>query len=392
MNRKCKDWLKSYIDYTQHTETPTHLHFWAGVSTIAACLRRKVYIDEVFYKWYPSFYIVFVADPGIVSKSTTTSIGYNLLKEIPSINIGADSFTSRSIIDAFIGCEEKFFVSKNLSDSMSAISFNVSELGTMLDVRDRQLINWFIKLYDGENIRTETKNSGVSIINNPFCNFIAGTTPAWINSNFTDNVVNGGLASRILFVYADKKKQSLAYPSQHVQKGLKLLKAELVHDLHLISQMCGEFKLSDDAITLGTTWYENHTAKQTEMTENLYGGYFARKQSHIHKLAMVISASENNELIISDEHLNLAITMVTDLERDMMKVFDGVNQPEIKKCANEIMKFIAARSVVSYEQLYNYFTMYVSYNVSFESVLTKLINDGNLRLKRDEKGDFLEII
>ena len=47
----------------------------------------------------------------------------------------------------------------------------------------------------------------------------------------------------------------------------------------------------------------------------------ARKQTHIHKLAMVIAASQRDELILTAEDISLANTMVTDLEKDMPKVF-----------------------------------------------------------------------
>ena len=48
-----------------------------------------------------------------------------------------------------------------------------------------------------------------------------------------------------------------------------------------------------------------------------FGGYLARKQTHIHKLAMVLAASRRDELLIDEEDLALAAKMMTDLEQDM---------------------------------------------------------------------------
>ena len=54
------------------------MYAWVGVSTIAGALRRKVWIDQAYFKWYPNFYIILVAPPGIVAKSTTASLGMRL--------------------------------------------------------------------------------------------------------------------------------------------------------------------------------------------------------------------------------------------------------------------------------------------------------------------------
>ncbi|TXH42236.1 MAG: hypothetical protein E6Q97_36170, partial [Desulfurellales bacterium] len=70
MTRQLKDWLATYLDYTEGTEAPRVMHFWAGVSAIASVLRRRVWIDMTRFQWYPNFYIIFVAPPGIISKTT----------------------------------------------------------------------------------------------------------------------------------------------------------------------------------------------------------------------------------------------------------------------------------------------------------------------------------
>ena len=69
--RNHADWLTAFMDYASYGEAPRHMYFWTGVSAIAGALRRKVWIDQAYFKWYPNFYIVLVAPPGIVSKSTT---------------------------------------------------------------------------------------------------------------------------------------------------------------------------------------------------------------------------------------------------------------------------------------------------------------------------------
>jgi hypothetical protein len=65
MARKLKDWLSAYVDYASYSEAPKRMHFWCGVAAIAGALRRRTWIDMSYFRWYPNFYIIIVAPPGI---------------------------------------------------------------------------------------------------------------------------------------------------------------------------------------------------------------------------------------------------------------------------------------------------------------------------------------
>ena len=49
MTRKLDDWIRAYIRYTQGTEAPRIMHFFAAVTVIGGALRRKVWIDHILY-------------------------------------------------------------------------------------------------------------------------------------------------------------------------------------------------------------------------------------------------------------------------------------------------------------------------------------------------------
>ena len=389
--RQNQDWLQAYLQYTQYSEAPKYMHFWTGVSVIAACLRRKVWIDETFFRWYPSFYIIFVAEPGIVGKSTTTNIGYNLLKDIEGIHLGPNIITWQSLVQTFASSTETFYC-EGQQELMSALSFNASELGNLLDPRDKKLVDLLIKLYDGEDIKKETKHVGTDTAENPWINIIACTTPSWITANFSQNMIGGGLFSRILFVYADKKRQNVAYPSRQVKDNLEILKNGLIADLTEISGLAGKFVLTEEAYEWGTQWYDAHCSKQTEITTDRYGGYFSRKQSHIHKLAMILSIAQSSKLIIEAEHLQIADTMVTDLEHDMMKVFGGIGKKHDTKYAEKLLGYLAARGAVQYSDAYKYVHAYFPTLSNYENILAGLVTAGFIKLERRNGIDYLIFI
>jgi hypothetical protein len=85
------------------------MYFWVGVSAIAGALRRKVWIDQAYFRWHPNMYIILVAPPGIVSKSTTASVAMRLLRRVPGIKFGPDVVTWQALVGAFAEATEKDF-------------------------------------------------------------------------------------------------------------------------------------------------------------------------------------------------------------------------------------------------------------------------------------------
>src|SRR5215203_157636 len=101
MPRRTKDWLSAFVDYSGFGEAPKRMYFWVGVSAIAGALRRRVWIDQAYFSWYPNLYVILVAPPGIVSKSTTADVGMSLLRQVREINFGPSVVTWQSLVKSF---------------------------------------------------------------------------------------------------------------------------------------------------------------------------------------------------------------------------------------------------------------------------------------------------
>ena len=345
------DWITEYLRYSSLSEAPEHFHFWTAVSVIAGALRRKVWIDQGYFQWTPNFYIVFVAPPGIVSKSTTASIGMQLLKSLPDIKFGPDAVTWPALTQALAGSTvEEPFEEDYLP--MSCITIVSSEFGTFLNPNDREMVDVLVSLWDGQLGTWEkvTKTQGSDLIVNPWINILAATTPSWIAGNFPDYMIGGGFTSRCMFVYGEEKRHLNAYPGGSLPDDFKELKQNLIQDLEKISMMVGPYTMTKEAIEYGETWYREHyetTAQGTSgLDQNTFGGYFARKQTHIHKLAIVIAASKRAELTITVDDLILAEKEVTKLEKTMPKVFALIGRSDDAKSVEIVRSFIQRFGVI----------------------------------------------
>jgi len=383
MARHFNNWLQAYLEYSSHSEAPKHMHFWTGVSTIAGALRRRVWLDMAYFRWHPNFYIILVAPPGIVSKSTTAGIGMQLLKKVPDIKFGPDVVTWQALVGAFAESTMTFSYQGEYHE-MSALTIESSEFGNLLNPQDKEMVDLLVSLWDGKPgaFEKRTKGSGTDLVVNPWINLIACTTPAWIAGNFPEYMIGGGFTSRCVFVYAEKKAKYVAYPGMHVPKNLAQQASMLIDDLIEISNMAGEYQLTPAAYKWGEAWYTKHySEKNLDLDDDRFGGYLARKQTHIHKLAMILAAAEGHRLIITDEHLATANTMVSDLEPDMQFVFSKIGKTEDSLYIERLIWYVHKRGGCKWDEAYRFVHTQFPKLSDFEGVITGAIRAGYLILK-----------
>lgn len=384
MARNFDNWLQAFIDYASFGEAPRHFYFWTGVSTLAGVLRRKVWIEQAYFRWYSNMYIILVAPPGIVSKSTTAGIGMELLRNVTGVKFGPEIVTWQALATSFVNAAETF-EHQGLHHTQSALTIESSEFGNLLNPQDKEMVDILVTLWDGRSLKKETKHSGNDEIVNPWINLIACTTPSWIAGNFPEYLIGGGLTSRMVFVYADQKEKYIAYLKDFVPKDLERTKAKLLEDLETISvKLCGEYELEDAAIAWGRQWYERHYKgdKPKNLDDDRFGGYFARKQTHIHKLAMVLAAAQRDELVITREDLELANTMVTDLEPDMAMVFSKIGKSEDSFYADRLINFVRRHGSVPYTEVYRFVYSQFPSLRDFEGVFAGCLKAGFITLEQ----------
>jgi len=382
-----RGWIKGFIDFASYGEAPTKMLFWTGVATVAGALRRRVWIDQKYFTWTPNFYIILVAKPGIVSKSTTINIGMNLLREVQGIKFGPDVITWQALLQTMDRSSEEYIDPQGNKQVMSAVTVGSDEFGTFLNPQDREMMDVMVSLWDGKRgvFNKITKTSGQDVIENPWINVIACTTPSWISQNFPDYMIGGGFTSRCIFVYADAKRQYVPYPGLVVPADFDQQRQDLIDDLAHISNFYGEFQLSPAAVRWGTNWYSQHWSQRPSHLDGAeFEGYVARKQTHIHKLGMVLSASYRDSLIIEEDDLVEAESFLLGMEHEMQKVFSGIGLSNITRLSKIIFDLTrAGPKPISW--LYQQVFRLASYE-EFTKALTSAEQAGYVQLLADKSG------
>jgi hypothetical protein len=384
VSRHYKDWIPAFLDNAGTVEAPKLMLFWCGVSAIAGCLRKKVWLDFKRYQWTPNFFIILVAPPGIISKSSTADLSMELLRQVPGIKFGPDIVTWPALVQSFANASESFQHGEDWHP-MSALTLVASELGNLIDPADKAMINLYINLWDGrKSLEKITKGSGCDIVESPWINMLGCTTPHWIADNMPAATVGGGFTSRCVFVYAAKKENFVAYGDDAVHGDYLEGKKRLIHDLEYISMnLCGEYKLTPDARTWGKNWYERLWTEKAGQTEaGQMDGYVARKQTHMHKLAMIIAASRGDKLVIEMDDIALADQMMIATERDMEKVFSRIGRSEQSLHAEKFINMVRTRVAVPYAEAYRLVQIHFPSFSDFEDIANGAIRAGYVTLQQ----------
>lgn len=351
--RELDDWLSAFVSYAIHSETPVRPLWWSGVSAIAGALQRNVFIDQGRYKLYPNFYTVLVSAPGLMQKSTTINYAIDLLRGVEGVRFSPRKCTWEAFIKVMEDAHKNDDAdgdSKPLDlDTKvyraSPITVIASELSVFLDLKDEGMVSALIDLWDCPEVFDKvTKFSGSEFIERPCVNLFAGTTPSWIRSSFDRWSREGGLVSRCIFIYEDRKRKPLAFPRKHMPKDIGHLQQKLITDLIYINRLKGAYTFTKEAEEYEEERYEKHYYSIINGDPNAALGFRDRKQAHIFKTAMVIAASKRDQLIITLDDIKEAETRIDEVEGDLSRVFSVLDdRPEIRP-------FQEVRAILKHEQ------------------------------------------
>lgn len=326
--RHFDNWLKAYMEYTASLEAEDQFHFWSAVGTVAGALRGKCWIEQHHYSWFPNFFIILVGRAGFVNKSTSANVGRGLLAATNRVKFGPRSMTWQALVTFMSKLGEDFQYNGDFIHTTSLTCY-APELGTLIDPRNREQIDSLNDIWDGVrgNWDRLTQKRGQEDILNPWINVIGGTTPVWLQENFPPSMLYGGFASRCIFVWSSKKRHFVAYQSTSPEQVE--FARRLVEDLTIISEITGPFTLTPEAFEWGAQWYNNFQANPPpHLRDQRMGAYVGRKQVHVHKVAMIISAAQRSDRLITLSDLQTAVALLESIERDMIRIFNFVGRSQ----------------------------------------------------------------
>lgn len=395
MARRLDNWLQSYMEWTLHSESPDKFHFWTGISTVAGALRRNTWIDMRAFKWIPNFYIILVAPAGVVAKSTSITLGHKLLRKVAGVKFGPTTATWQGLLEAFQDATELVNMGPGVPQmKVSALNLAISELGTFLRPDEDDYMSFLIDMWDGKEMPIEkrTRQDGSVIVENTWMNLIAATTPSWLQANMPQTLADGGLASRIIFVYADAKRKLVPFPDEMVPDAEYLgMEKALIADLTEIGKLRGQFTMTLESREWGRKWYNDLNTKiPIHLTHQRFGGYLARKQTHLMKLAIVLAAAKRDDLTITVQDLEEADKCLLMVESDMTRVFESIGLSDSGQKLNTIMSLLKTHKKIENSILWKSVLSHMSQK-EYQEALMGGVTAGLLKVRKEADKTYVSL-
>lgn len=353
MSRELTNWLDSYLEYTENSESPISYHTWAGLSVVAGALQRRVYL-----KWglgqviYPNLYIVLIGPSGRTRKGVALGIAKDFLKQVPGVTVVPESSSGRQ---AMILAMKR--AAKNFQDPTDGIiKFHCSvtafseELSVFLGQGDIAYLSNLTDWYDSkDDWEYETVGRGKDSLQGLCLNLCGGTAPDWIQSMIPQEALGGGFTSRVIFIVEEKKRKLV--PEYTLDDAAVELGQKLTRDLERIAQLTGEVRFEDDAKELYKSWYVTETEKldngNPAVADRRFAGYCERRATHLRKLMLVCSACRGDDLLINTADFHKAHALMKAAEVNMGKTFGGLGKARASDETEVVMNFIKDMSMTT---------------------------------------------
>jgi len=355
MSRQLSDWLEHYMLFTQNTEPPILYHLWSGIIALSSALRRKC-----FENWgssgyiYPNFYAALVGPPA-GRKGTAMKMAKKMVQTL-EIPMGSDSLGStQALYKEVMEAEAEFMTVQGITKKHKSLSVWSEEFQVFLSERDPTLIASLTDLFDcADTWKYSTMKRGIEDISNCWLTIFGAITPSLLQSKLSQDAVGGGLLSRIIFVvgYGAQKKIAFTFLS----KAEKVLQEKLIKDLQRIALLAGPFMMTQSFRDTYQDWYENFSAGEG-VSDDKFQGYNGRRPLHLHKLCMIVSVSESDDMKILAHHFKKALAILEATEQEMPNAFQGFGLANHAQVYAKIVSFIESSKGFSYEELISNFAI-----------------------------------
>jgi len=385
--RSGKSWLEEYLKYVDNTEPPILYHEWTGVMTLAAVLKRKVWLrwginDTLF----PNLYTILVGPAGKCRKGTAMKAGLGLIRTLGG-KVSPSSVTREALIKELSESTTQEITDQGLFITHASLTVWSPEWSVFLGGRENmQLIMDLTDWFDcPDNWEYVTKTQGRQDISCVWFNMFGAITPSALKSVLPYEAVGAGLTSRIIFVYEEFPAKKVPAPFE--TPDLQAKRAVLASDLSEIAALNGPFEMTAAALDFYTDWYmtmEQHNPNLPEMFE----GYINRRQTHLRKLAMIMSVSESNDKKITQSHFEKALDLLERTEVKMPRTFAGMGSGKDSQLNEDIMVYIARHRRVSAVQIYRDFRSFISGPRHFDEIMGALLHIRFVTLESTPNGTF----
>lgn len=341
----------------------------------SAALQRKVWLQSDLHPIFPNIYVLLVA-PAAVGKGLVLSPVTSLLKfhkkkslnesehltqeqkallddiaigkknkdsdERLLIPVGADATTYEALLRYLAKATGSVIYKQDGQTKIythASVCFCLEEASSLFRKHTEDVVNLLVKAWDCGDYTYDTKTQGKDVIKRACINFLAGTTPSFMQRVFTDELLTEGYASRTIFVYESTNRFNRLRIPDPTAEQLNAYK-DIAEHLGRVAKLYGRVEFTAEAEEFLEDWWCNiHPTKKINSSDKL-DSYYGRKNLHVQKLAMAVHFSDNVSMTIPKQAVIKALELLELVERKMHLAICISNTNPIAKLAKKIYRGI----------------------------------------------------
>jgi hypothetical protein len=308
------------MKYMSSQETPAIYDLMCACWCLSIAVGRECYVARPKAPVRLNMYLILSSDSGVTRKSTSVRIATNIVRNLLLVTDSKLLLIESKITTGQLQIE-LFNATKKHGYAHVAIS--ASELAAVLSRSGglSGLPALLTDLYDCPDTRTgggTVMMGGGYNLKNVYASFISASTPSWLMRAVTPAIIEGGFTSRCYFIDGTSRKRSVAWPAEGDDSADRTRLVETLQQISSKTADLGKIELSSSAIKRFTKWYGSRPLHRDPYRES----FEAREDAHVLRFAAYLTINDNR-WFINTHDIETAITIVSRIKQDGMRLFSG---------------------------------------------------------------------
>lgn len=319
MSRRLPDFVEGFERFAQTFNTTPLFSKWAALWMLGTAVTRAVGMKSRGNNLHPNLYCMLVGGPG-TGKSQAVQATRRVFLPATGMSIIPPSITRAGLEDYMNSNMQQ----RQMPDGSALLSnecIGISEeMQGILPDQDLGHLTLYNILYDlPPSHRAQTRTHGKIELESPYCSILTGAQPAFLATSMPEQAWGMGFTSRTVMVFDRPRERRSMFEHAVVDTTLQ---AALIHDLKQVFNLRGWMTWEPEAVALYDEWWVKNGGQPIPQAKRLMMGYNSRRELHFAKLAMIMSLSRGNDLIVTFEDVAKAIEILLLTEDRMKLIFN----------------------------------------------------------------------
>jgi energy-coupling factor transporter ATP-binding protein EcfA2 len=387
--------------------SPNNYIDWAWRFIIAASLQRRVAFSadpkDGNKPLFPNMYMVLFGEPGIgkslvldsvkdilkhhkrkdvlIDTSTKTEQEKMLISSIEKSNLDAANDATQQLKKGGERIEPALFpyapdattyesLVNSMGNSFMRINYNytdkegnpklgiyghcsmyfcLDELGSLFRKHVDLVIHYLLGLHACPlDYEYKTKTQGQDRVRRGCLNFIAGTTPDFMEEISQEKLIGKGFTARVFFICATKNRKNVAFMDD-LNAEQHQCRTDILEHIKKLACLYGEVKIDIETKEFIRSWWddiENNKQNRPNKSPKL-NGYYARKNIAVYKIAMAEHFSESTDMFIPLEVFKRAIEISDREELTMHQALTTDADNPLTKVTERTLNYIRVKGKIT---------------------------------------------